>query len=165
MPELEEVQNKFNNLYMLCFASDFAANVIAGLAAGASGDGLTSSRAMNSIATLIMAYASSDLPPDVVSNTLGDLFKLQELYEKRKNLIRKRDTIQDSDARFIISNEFYRKKFINKVEKMIDEWESKPDGTFEGKIQLYVHDVDDVKTICNNLRKIKNIKAVTRVEE
>ncbi len=39
------------------------------------------------------------------------------------------------------------------------------DGIFEGKIQLYVHDVDDVKTICNNLRKIKNIKAVTRVEE
>ncbi len=39
------------------------------------------------------------------------------------------------------------------------------DGIFEGKIQLYVHDVDDVKTICNNLLKIKNIKSVTRVEE
>ena len=27
------------------------------------------------------------------------------------------------------------------------------DGIFEGKIQLWVHDVEDVKTICNNLKK------------
>ena len=39
------------------------------------------------------------------------------------------------------------------------------DGIFEGKIQLWVHDVDDVKTICNNLKKIRNIKQVSRVEE
>ena len=39
------------------------------------------------------------------------------------------------------------------------------DGIFEGKIQLWVHDVDDVKTICNNLKKIQNIKHVSRVEE
>ena len=38
------------------------------------------------------------------------------------------------------------------------------DGIFEGKIQLWVHDVDDVKTICNNLKQIQNIKLVTRVE-
>ena len=38
------------------------------------------------------------------------------------------------------------------------------DGIFEGKIQLWVHDVDDVKLICNNLRQIKNIKTVNRVE-
>ena len=38
------------------------------------------------------------------------------------------------------------------------------DGIFEGKIQLWVHDVDDVKTICNNLKKIQNIKQVSRVE-
>ena len=38
------------------------------------------------------------------------------------------------------------------------------DGIFEGKVQLYVHDVDDVKAICDNLRKIQNIKSVTRVE-
>ena len=38
------------------------------------------------------------------------------------------------------------------------------DGIFEGKVQLYVHDVDDVKAICDNLRKIKNVKSVTRVE-
>ena len=38
------------------------------------------------------------------------------------------------------------------------------DGIFEGKIQLYVHDVDDVKKITNNLRKIKDIKVVNRIE-
>lgn len=38
------------------------------------------------------------------------------------------------------------------------------DGIFEGKIQLYVHDVDDVKSICNNLLKIPDIKSVTRIE-
>lgn len=38
------------------------------------------------------------------------------------------------------------------------------DGIFEGNIQLYVHDGDDVKTICNNLKQIQNIKQVTRVE-
>ena len=39
------------------------------------------------------------------------------------------------------------------------------DDIFEGKIQLWVHDVEDVKTICNNLKKIQNIKQVNRVEE
>ena len=39
------------------------------------------------------------------------------------------------------------------------------DGIFVGKIQLWVHDVEDVKTICNNLKKIQNIKQVNRVEE
>lgn len=39
------------------------------------------------------------------------------------------------------------------------------DGIFEGKIQLWVHDVDDVKTITNNLKTIKNIKQVNRIEE
>lgn len=29
------------------------------------------------------------------------------------------------------------------------------DGIFEGRIQLYVHDVDDVNTICENLKKSK----------
>ncbi len=38
------------------------------------------------------------------------------------------------------------------------------DGIVEGKIELYVHDVDDVKAITNNLRKISNIKSITRVE-
>lgn len=39
------------------------------------------------------------------------------------------------------------------------------DGIFEGKIQLYVHDVDDVRTICNNLKQIQNIKQVSRIED
>lgn len=39
------------------------------------------------------------------------------------------------------------------------------DGIFEGKIQLYVHDVDDVKDVQAKLRKLPNIKSVTRVEE
>ncbi len=39
------------------------------------------------------------------------------------------------------------------------------DGIFEGKVQLYVHDVDDVKELISKLRKIPNIKSVTRVEE
>ena len=39
------------------------------------------------------------------------------------------------------------------------------DGIFEGKLQLYVHDVDDVRTICNNLKQIQNIKQVTRIED
>ena len=38
------------------------------------------------------------------------------------------------------------------------------DGIFEGRIQLYVHDVDDVNTICDNLKKIENVKRVTRIE-
>lgn len=39
------------------------------------------------------------------------------------------------------------------------------DGIFEGKIQLYVHDVDDVKALTSKLMKIPNMKSVTRVEE
>ena len=38
------------------------------------------------------------------------------------------------------------------------------DGIFEGRIQLFVHDVDDVNTICNNLKKLENLKRVTRIE-
>ena len=39
------------------------------------------------------------------------------------------------------------------------------DGIFEGRFQLFVHDVDDVNTICTNLKKIDNIKRVTRIEK
>ena len=38
------------------------------------------------------------------------------------------------------------------------------DGIFEGNIQLYVHDVEDVRSLTNELKKIKNIKEVTRIE-
>lgn len=37
------------------------------------------------------------------------------------------------------------------------------DGIFEGKLQLFVHDADDIKSICSKLRKINNIKQVTRL--
>ncbi|MGN0309705.1 MAG: RelA/SpoT family protein [Bacteroides sp.] len=39
------------------------------------------------------------------------------------------------------------------------------DGIFEGRIQLYVHDVEDVRTICQNLKQIQHIKQVVRVED
>ena len=35
------------------------------------------------------------------------------------------------------------------------------DGIFEGRIQLFVHDVDDVNAICKNLKSVRNIKRVT----
>ena len=37
------------------------------------------------------------------------------------------------------------------------------EGIFEGQIELNVHDVEDVKTLCNSLRQLKNIQSVTRV--
>ena len=39
------------------------------------------------------------------------------------------------------------------------------DGIFEGRFQLYVHDVDDVRTICNNLKQVADIKEVGRIED
>lgn len=39
------------------------------------------------------------------------------------------------------------------------------DGVFEGKIQLYVYDANDVKDLCEGLKRIKNIKQVSRMEE
>lgn len=51
-------------------------------------------------------------------------------------------------------NVYIRKIFIETV-----------DGIFEGHIQLYVHDVDDVKTIITNLQKIEEMKKVVRVEQ
>ena len=38
------------------------------------------------------------------------------------------------------------------------------DGIFEGRIQLYVHDVDDVKTIISKLQQIEEMKMITRIE-
>lgn len=37
------------------------------------------------------------------------------------------------------------------------------DGIFRGEIQLEVHDADDVKEICNKLKKLKDIDSVTRI--
>ncbi|MBO7301123.1 MAG: bifunctional (p)ppGpp synthetase/guanosine-3',5'-bis(diphosphate) 3'-pyrophosphohydrolase [Bacteroidaceae bacterium] len=36
-------------------------------------------------------------------------------------------------------------------------------GIFEGTFWINVHDVDDVKNICENLRKVKNIKTIARI--
>lgn len=38
------------------------------------------------------------------------------------------------------------------------------EGIFEGKIQLWVHDVEDVNQICTNLKKVPYIKSASRVE-
>ncbi|MGL5958382.1 MAG: RelA/SpoT family protein [Phocaeicola sp.] len=38
------------------------------------------------------------------------------------------------------------------------------DGIFEGRVQLFVHDVKDVKTVIINLKKIEEVKVVTRIE-
>lgn len=38
------------------------------------------------------------------------------------------------------------------------------DGIFEGTIRLRVHDVDDIKAICDNLKKINNVRSVVRID-
>ncbi len=38
------------------------------------------------------------------------------------------------------------------------------DGIFEARIQLFVHDVADVKTLIDNLRHLKNVQKVVRVD-
>ena len=38
------------------------------------------------------------------------------------------------------------------------------DGIFEGTIRLRVHDVDDIKIICDNLKKINNVRSVVRID-
>lgn len=37
------------------------------------------------------------------------------------------------------------------------------DGLFEGKVQVYVHDTDDVAVIIDNLKKIPDVKTVARI--
>ena len=38
------------------------------------------------------------------------------------------------------------------------------DGIFEGTIRLRVHDVNDIKVICDNLKKINNVRSVVRLD-
>ena len=38
------------------------------------------------------------------------------------------------------------------------------DGIFDGTIRLRVHDVDDIKIICDNLKRINNVRSVVRVD-
>ena len=51
-------------------------------------------------------------------------------------------------------NVYIRKIFIETI-----------DGLFEGHIQLYVHDVEDVNVIIANLQKMEEMKKVVRVEQ
>lgn len=37
------------------------------------------------------------------------------------------------------------------------------EGIFEGEMEIYIYDVDDVKALCHSLRQIKNIQSVTRI--
>ena len=37
------------------------------------------------------------------------------------------------------------------------------DGIFEGTFWINVHDVEDVKNICDNLKRINNIKTIARI--
>lgn len=62
---------------------------------------------------------------------------------------------------------------LNKVTKVISEQLNvnihklnieTNDGIFEGKIQLYVHNVEDVNKLSTGLRKISEVKMVSRVE-
>ena len=39
------------------------------------------------------------------------------------------------------------------------------DGIFDGTIRLRVHDVDDIKVICDNLKKLNNIRSVVRIDD
>ena len=41
---------------------------------------------------------------------------------------------------------------------------STQDGIFDGEIQLGVHDVEDVRTICNKLKSMQGIEEVTRID-
>ena len=38
-------------------------------------------------------------------------------------------------------------------------------GIFDGTIRLRVHDVEDIKVICENLKKLTNIRSVVRIDE
>jgi guanosine-3',5'-bis(diphosphate) 3'-pyrophosphohydrolase len=60
-----------------------------------------------------------------------------------------------------ITNVLSRQLNVN-IHKLTIESE---DGIFSGKLQLFVHDVQEVKMICNELKKIPDIKSVTRMEE
>ena len=39
------------------------------------------------------------------------------------------------------------------------------DGIFDGTIRLRVHDVDDIKVLCDNLKKLNNVRSVVRIDD
>ncbi|MBQ2507196.1 MAG: bifunctional (p)ppGpp synthetase/guanosine-3',5'-bis(diphosphate) 3'-pyrophosphohydrolase [Bacteroidaceae bacterium] len=56
--------------------------------------------------------------------------------------------------------EIVSRKFDVNIRKLAIEVR---EGIFEGEIQLYVHDVDDVQTIIKNLKNVKNLQSVSRM--
>ena len=38
------------------------------------------------------------------------------------------------------------------------------DGIFEGTIWVNVHDVEEVRNICDTLKKVKNIQTIARID-
>lgn len=60
-----------------------------------------------------------------------------------------------------ITNIISRELNVNMERILIETY----DGIFEGTIRLRVHDVDDIKVICDNLKKVNNVRSVVRVDE
>jgi len=38
------------------------------------------------------------------------------------------------------------------------------DGLFTGKLGIMVHDVQDIEKLCNNIKKVKEVKSAVRVK-
>ena len=60
-----------------------------------------------------------------------------------------------------ISNVISQELNVNMERILIEAY----DGIFDGTIRLRVHDVDDIKIICDNLKKINNIRSVVRIDK
>ena len=99
----------------------------------------------------------SKAPPKNAEELLGEFLKKKEirLEEIVIEKLRKLHNVKNEVTQVIS-----RQLNVN-IRKLINEI---GDGSFEGKMQLWVYDVGNVKTICNNLKK-QNIKQVSRVEE
>ena len=99
----------------------------------------------------------SKAPQKNAEELLGEFLKKKEIrleeivIEKLRKLHNAKNEVTQVISRQLNVN---IRKLINEI----------GDGSFEGKMQLWVYDVGNVKTICNNLKK-QNIKQVSRVEE
>ena len=99
----------------------------------------------------------SKAPPKNAEELLGEFLKKKEIrleeivIEKLRKLHNAKNEVTQVISRQLNVN---IRKLINEI----------GDGSFEGMMQLWVYDVGNVKTICDNLKK-QNIKQVSRVEE
>ena len=59
-----------------------------------------------------------------------------------------------------ITNVISRELNVNMERILIEAY----DGIFDGTIRLRVHDVDDIKVICDNLKRLNNIRSVIRID-